>query len=182
MKIKDLLLPVAIFGLLVSCSKSSNTSTTGNTALDAASLEKKKSSAPAFSASISASSNCVYIGYGPECTDLTVTVPGNCEDYTFEWSANAGNCGNTPTVSVCPDCTTTYTVTVTNSGGSSVTLSITINVVDVRCGNKNDKVTVCHIPPGNPDNRHDICISPNAVQAHLNHGDQLGSCGSCDCD
>lgn len=173
------LLPFVLLTVLISCSKTgSNSSTSVAPAEDATS---KKTQAPAFNASISAS-NCVYIGYGPECTDLTVTVPGNCEDYTYEWSSNTGNCESTPTVNVCPTCKTTYTVKITNSNGACVTVSKTVTPIDVRCGNKNDKVVVCHIPPGNPDNRHDICISPNAVQAHLDHGDKLGSCASCDCN
>ncbi|MBK9017952.1 MAG: T9SS type A sorting domain-containing protein [Saprospiraceae bacterium] len=44
------------------------------------------------------------------------------------------------------------------------------------CGNNNDEVFVCHVPPGNPANANTICISPNAVQAHLDHGDYLGEC------
>ena len=40
----------------------------------------------------------------------------------------------------------------------------------------NDKVDVCHIPPGNPANAHVINVSVNAVPAHLAHGDVLGSC------
>jgi hypothetical protein len=40
----------------------------------------------------------------------------------------------------------------------------------------NDKVDVCHIPPGNPDNAHTINVSVNAVPAHLAHGDHVGSC------
>ncbi len=42
---------------------------------------------------------------------------------------------------------------------------------------KNKKVVICHIPPGNPDNPQSIIISENAVPAHLNHGDYIGSCG-----
>lgn len=38
------------------------------------------------------------------------------------------------------------------------------------------KTTVCHIPPGNPANRHTICIGTPGVPAHLAHGDFLGSC------
>jgi hypothetical protein len=40
------------------------------------------------------------------------------------------------------------------------------------------KVTVCHVPPGNPANAHEIVVSPSAVPAHLsNHaGDRLGPC------
>jgi hypothetical protein len=40
----------------------------------------------------------------------------------------------------------------------------------------NDKVSICHIPPGNPDNTHVITVSVHAVAAHLAHGDNLGSC------
>lgn len=39
------------------------------------------------------------------------------------------------------------------------------------------KVTICHRPPGNPDNAHTITVGEPAVQAHLrNHGDTLGPC------
>lgn len=41
-----------------------------------------------------------------------------------------------------------------------------------------DKVTVCHIPPGNPANAHTITVGAPAVKAHLKHGDTLGACGS----
>ena len=43
-------------------------------------------------------------------------------------------------------------------------------------GEENEKVTICHIPPGNPENAHTITISESALQAHLSHGDYLGEC------
>lgn len=42
-----------------------------------------------------------------------------------------------------------------------------------------DKVVICHVPPGNPENAHTIEIAPSAVPAHLKHGDYLGPC---DCE
>jgi len=56
--------------------------------------------------------------------------------------------------------------------------------VSTTCGNRNNKVLICHIPPGNPANAHTICVSPNAVPAHLqgnnSHNDFLGDCfGGC---
>ncbi|HRJ82605.1 MAG TPA: hypothetical protein PLV21_12010 [Cyclobacteriaceae bacterium] len=39
-----------------------------------------------------------------------------------------------------------------------------------------DRVTVCHIPPGNPAAKHTLTISKNALNAHLAHGDVLGTC------
>ncbi|MGB1308024.1 MAG: hypothetical protein ACPG6B_03880 [Oceanihabitans sp.] len=41
---------------------------------------------------------------------------------------------------------------------------------------KGEKVTICHIPPGNPENSHEITVSVNAISAHLAHGDLLGGC------
>ncbi len=44
------------------------------------------------------------------------------------------------------------------------------------------KVTICHIPPGNPANWHTITVGARAVPAHLaNHGDLIDSC-SANCD
>ena len=40
------------------------------------------------------------------------------------------------------------------------------------------KTTICHIPPGNPSNAHTLCVGTQAVPAHLDHGDSLGSCKS----
>jgi len=48
------------------------------------------------------------------------------------------------------------------------------------CGE--NKVEICHIPPGNPSNAHAICISPNALNAHLAHGDYEGHCEGSDPD
>ncbi len=40
-------------------------------------------------------------------------------------------------------------------------------------------VTICHIPPGNPDASVTIIVSPRAVDMHLAHGDFIGEC---ECD
>lgn len=39
-----------------------------------------------------------------------------------------------------------------------------------------NKEKVCHIPPGNPSNKHTIEVGSPAVNAHLNHGDYEGEC------
>lgn len=36
-----------------------------------------------------------------------------------------------------------------------------------------DKISICHVPPGNPGNCHEITVSRNALKAHLDHGDRL---------
>jgi hypothetical protein len=44
-----------------------------------------------------------------------------------------------------------------------------------------EKVDICHKPPGNPENIQFISVGPDAVPAHLAHGDVLRTgevCGS----
>jgi hypothetical protein len=54
----------------------------------------------------------------------------------------------------------------------------TVNAPDPRACDPADakKTTVCHIPPGNPANAHTICVGNDAVPAHLDHGDFVGTC------
>ena len=33
-----------------------------------------------------------------------------------------------------------------------------------------ERVIICHVPPGNPSNSHNIVVSANAFDAHLKHG------------
>ncbi|PWK17541.1 T9SS type A sorting domain-containing protein [Xanthomarina spongicola] len=109
-------------------------------------------------------------------TELTATGLFGAGGFTYAWSD--GQTG--ATISVNPTEDTVYQVTATDAAGCTSTAMTTVLVVDVSCSNGNgnqDKVTVCH-------NGEEICISPNAVQAHLNHGDTIGSCDgpavSCD--
>jgi len=41
---------------------------------------------------------------------------------------------------------------------------------------KDDKVTLCHIPKGNPSNAHTITVGAPAFRAHMAHGDLEGPC------
>jgi hypothetical protein len=121
----------------------------------------------------------VYHGYAPaECAVLNANVQGGTQPYTYSWSNGA----NTASTIVCPEVTTIYEVTVTDYNGSTSLDVVTVQVIDISCGN--NKVTICHIPPGNPSNAQTICISENAVATHLaQHGDYLGSCDAADpCD
>jgi hypothetical protein len=123
----------------------------------------------------------VYIGYSPMgCVTLTATPTGT-PPFSYLWSN--GDTGQS--INVCDTVVTTYVVTVTDSTLCTATDTVVVHVNDVRCGPHNNKVLVCHVPPGDLMNAHDICVSQNAVPAHLAHGDHLGSCvvaAPCDVD
>jgi hypothetical protein len=40
------------------------------------------------------------------------------------------------------------------------------------------RVTICHLPPGNPANGQTLTLPEPAIQAHLAHGDVIGACGN----
>ena len=41
---------------------------------------------------------------------------------------------------------------------------------------KEQKIIICHKPPGNPTNAQTIEVNASAVKAHLDHGDSMGPC------
>ena len=56
---------------------------------------------------------------------------------------------------------------------AGLTISFTYGFTFVNNHGAPTKITVCHTPPGNPGNCHEISVSINALQAHLDHGDAL---------
>lgn len=39
-----------------------------------------------------------------------------------------------------------------------------------------EQVEICHVPPGNPSNAHEIEVGASAVASHIAHGDYVGEC------
>lgn len=134
------------------------------------------------------------------CADISVVAMGGCPGYTYQWSNGA----TTAMQNVCPAVTTVYTVTVTDSEGCTGVDSVKVCVIDLACTSQTNngqggngqggngqnngqgngqgliKLTICHVPPGNPANAMTKCLSPGAVQAHISQhpGDYLGACGT----
>jgi uncharacterized repeat protein (TIGR03803 family) len=121
-------------------------------------------------ASPGAQPNTVYRGYLPASFIVLQANPtGGTGPYTYTWSNGA----HTPFIIVSPTVTTTYTVTVTDSKGCTGTAAKQVKVVDVRCGNHNDKVEVCiHVF----NHTSTICVNPAQVLPLLLAGGTLGSC------
>jgi len=110
--------------------------------------------------------NTVYIGYAPASSiTLSASVTGGTPTYGYVWSS--GSMVSTATVN--PITTTAYNVTVTDANGCQGSANKTVNVIDIRGGNKSDKVVVCH-------RSNSLIMDGNAVATHLAHGDNLGRC------
>lgn len=50
------------------------------------------------------------------------------------------------------------------------------NCPDPCNGGSNEKVVICHFPPGNPENAETIEVTVASLPAHYGHGDTLGPC------
>jgi hypothetical protein len=122
------------------------------------------------------SPSTVFYGYTTAFNTATLSATSDISGSSYSWtSAPSGFTSSSQSATVTPSAGTTYSVTATSPAGCvSPKSSVTVKVIDVRCGNNNNKVTLCH-------NCNTICIDASAVPAHLaNHPkDHLGSCGPC---
>lgn len=112
----------------------------------------------------------VYLGYGAQQLQLTATSPDTAV-LTWQWTPGTALSGTTAAATTFQPTqagTYHYQAVATNQYGCQATSdTVTLKVIDARCGN--NKVVVCH-------NGNSLCVSANAVAAHLNHGDELGDC------
>ncbi|MGZ5243055.1 MAG: T9SS type A sorting domain-containing protein [Bacteroidia bacterium] len=65
-----------------------------------------------------------------------------------------------------------------NNGYNNRLISQENGGLNPACASCNEKVTICHVPKGNPANAHSITISVKAAQAHIGEhgGDYYGEC------
>ncbi|WP_062542859.1 family 10 glycosylhydrolase [Rufibacter tibetensis] len=124
--------------------------------------------------------NSLALGYGAHQVTLIASNSTSGEGSTlYSWSPVAGLSTTTSGTTVfTPQTAGTYTFTVkaTNEYGCSETAQVTVHVLDVRCGDKGDKVLVCQSTGSTSNATTPLCISPNAVPAHLKNGGRLGAC------
>lgn len=124
----------------------------------------------------------VYPGYGPqECAELITSVSGGRTPYSYQWSTG----DSASQITVCPDSTTDYFVTVTDASGCqyvSYAGEMTVHAIDVHCGPNNSMVSLCHYDPANVNPPQQLCLSTADVAGHLAAypADHLGPCGMTD--
>lgn len=124
--------------------------------------------------------NTIYLGYGEQSVTLSSSIKGGVPAYCYKWSPAASMSNDVSAApKVSPMVSTTYQLVVKDINGCSAMDKVTVNVVDVRCGKEGNKVAICHKEKnGNKTKKESLCVSENAVKAHLSHGDYLGECGT----
>ncbi|EMR02252.1 DUF5689 domain-containing protein [Cesiribacter andamanensis] len=113
----------------------------------------------------------VYAGYAPEaCTTLSGQASGGKGDYTYSWSTG----GAESQLEVCPEASTTYTLTVADSWGNTATESYEVCAVATAC--QTDKIQLCWQPNPAKARFVQLCLPEQLVEFYLNRGASLGEC------
>lgn len=121
--------------------------------------------------------NTIYKGFGPTGVTLIAFANGGTKlagnRYSYAWSNGA----STPFITVSPSTvgTHTYTVTITDSVGCTVSASKTITVIDVRCGQAMNKVIICR---ASKNGNNEFCVTQSQAILALFMGAHLGNCNS----
>jgi hypothetical protein len=119
--------------------------------------------------------NTIALGYGAQ--SIILSAPSGTNSYTWSGLPSLSSTSRN-TVTFTPTSAGTYSIvlTATSPSGCSATTSSLIDVLDVRCGSKLDKVMLCK-PTGSATNPFvEICVDANAVANDLSNGAKLGSC------
>ena len=117
----------------------------------------------------------IVLGYGAQSLTLKAfdADPGTA----FAWNPAPGLAASGAAATFAPTGAGSFALTVQglSANGCPAPVTVTVSVIDARCGD--DKVAVCHKPgSAGSGGANGICVSPNAVPAMLRQGDSLGSC------
>jgi uncharacterized lipoprotein YddW (UPF0748 family) len=123
----------------------------------------------------------IALGYGPQSVQLGASDTAGSSSFT--WSPAAGlstSSGPVTTFTATSAGSFSFVAQAASPEACFAQASGTVKVIDARCGNGN-KVLVCHKTgsagsAGNPATQ--ICVSPNAVPAHVRKGGTVGVCGA----
>jgi hypothetical protein len=124
------------------------------------------------------SPNTLYLGLGPTTMTLRARATTGTPPYTYEWRRAGSATVISKRDSLIVGAEGEYSVKITDYNGNHGSIARQVNMLDVRCGNNDEKVAVCHIPQGHPENAKTICVSKNAVNTFLLNGSYIGNCNS----
>ncbi|MDB5749486.1 MAG: C-terminal target protein [Massilia sp.] len=120
----------------------------------------------------------IVLGYGAQSLGLTASDADS--GTSFAWNAAAGLSSSGATANFAPGGAGTFTFTAQaiSANGCPALATVTVPVIDARCGD--GKVAVCHKPKKDKDQDSGkggtVCVAPDAVPAFLRKGESLGSC------
>ncbi|MBS3913567.1 MAG: hypothetical protein KG003_03660 [Bacteroidetes bacterium] len=113
--------------------------------------------------------NTIYFGAsGLNCAVLTVEDKPSSATANWYLGSDLLSPLSDSSVKVCPETNTEYKLEL-KDGFCKNTSTISIIAEDVRCGNNNTKVKICH-------SGKTICVDTNSLPGHINHGDDIGAC------
>lgn len=117
------------------------------------------------------------LGYGPQVATLNATDGAPSSTSSFAWTPGDGlSATNGASVQFVPTAAGTFAfkVQAANQNGCRAVATVTIPVIDARCGT--DKVMLCKTTGSSSNSSTQLCVSPNAVPAQLRSGATLGAC------
>nr|WP_294906721.1 LamG-like jellyroll fold domain-containing protein [uncultured Lacibacter sp.] len=117
--------------------------------------------------------NTVFLGYGAQQLTLTAADAASGQS-SYDWTpANNLNTtsGSATVFSPVTAGNYQYNVEATNEYGCKANTSVTLTVIDARCGNKMDKVLLCKDGKSK-------CINSISVPDQMKNGYVLGGCGN----
>ncbi len=116
----------------------------------------------------------IFLVVGHNFSNLSTRAVDNMSSYFVKTQAyNIANAGaNMAANQIFMDRTWDDGYSNLNFGGGILNVYVTNNAAGT-----SGKVTICHIPPGNPDAQHTMSIPTSSLSEHLAHGDYLGDCG-----
>ncbi|MBT1697637.1 family 10 glycosylhydrolase [Fulvivirgaceae bacterium PWU4] len=120
--------------------------------------------------------NTLALGYGAQKLTLIASNSTPSQGTAYVWTPAEGLSNTNAAATVFTPAAEghyEFTVTATNSFGCAASASTEVEVIDVRCGNRNNKVEVClelwrHTTQ--------LCVSPLAAKVLLKTGATLGAC------
>jgi hypothetical protein len=113
--------------------------------------------------------NTIFLGYGAQQLQLTTT---NASPAQYRWSPVIALSDSTianPVFAPTQAGEYVYTTKATNGYGCTATTSVNLHVKDVRCGGRNQKVTLCY-------HGVQLCVNKLSVPFLLFFGGNLGAC------
>jgi hypothetical protein len=120
--------------------------------------------------------NTIYLGFGPTSLTLKAVPTGATTPLTYAWKKDGNTTVMGTAASLVVSSAGIYTATVTGQDGAVGTVTKEIKMEDLRCGDKDDKVAICHTSTGSNDNTRTICVSKSSVDKFLGNGNYLGNC------